>query len=58
MTPKQPKKQIRDVEFAIKAFKTKIESVNEPTTLKDEMHLQNLISTKHELISLKEELNL
>jgi hypothetical protein len=58
MTPKQLKKQIRDVEFAIKAFKTKIESVNEPTTLKDDMHLQNLISTKHELISLKEELNL
>lgn len=56
MTPKQIKRQIRDVDYAIKAFKTRIESMDVPTTPRDEMHLQNLLSTKQELILLKEQM--
>jgi len=57
MTPKQLKRQIKDVEFAIKAFKTRIESMDVPTTIQDEMHLQNLISTRQELIQIKEQIS-
>jgi hypothetical protein len=56
MTPKQLKRQIRDVEYAIKAFRTRIESMDVPTTPRDEMHLQNLLSTKQELMLLKEQM--
>ena len=56
MTPKQIKRQIRDVDYAIKAFKTRIESMDAPTTPRDEMHLQNLLSTKQELLLLKEQM--
>jgi len=56
MTPKQIKKQIRDVDYAIKAFKARIESMDVPTTPRDEMHLQNLLSTKQELMLLKEQM--
>ena len=57
MTPKQLKRQIKDVEFAIKAFKTRIENMDVPTTIQDEMHLQNLISTRQELIQIKEQIS-
>ena len=57
MTPKQLKKQIRDVEFAIKAFKTKIESVDVPTSMKEEIHLQNLMSIRAELLEAQKQLS-
>jgi len=56
MTTKQLKRQIREVEYAIKAFKTRIDSMDYPTTIKDEMHLQDLISVKRELMLIKEQM--